>query len=123
QHGAVAISFIVSVIAVWGTASGHGPFVQQTLHGSLFALQAFLGVMGATFLILGASTSERERAARELKTAHAIAAAANEAKAEFLAVMSHELRTPLNAIAGYAELLKLGIPGSLNAAQADAVAR
>src|SRR6266550_8521724 len=37
--------------------------------------------------------------------------------------MSHELRTPLNAIGGYAELLALGIRGSLNADQAQDVAR
>ncbi|HEX9109760.1 MAG TPA: ATP-binding protein, partial [Longimicrobiales bacterium] len=36
--------------------------------------------------------------------------AANQAKAEFLAVMSHELRTPLNAILGYADLLLMGVP-------------
>ncbi|HYS68598.1 MAG TPA: MASE1 domain-containing protein [Gemmatimonadaceae bacterium] len=123
QHGAVSMSLIVSVIAVWGTVMGHGPFVQPTLHSSLLALQVFLGVMGATFLILGASAAERERAAHDLKVAHRIAAAANEAKAEFLAVMSHELRTPLNAIAGYAELLSLGVAGSLTAKQADAVGR
>ena len=123
QNGAVAMSFLVAVIAVTGTVMGHGPFIQETLHGSLLALQAFLGVVGATFLVLGASTAEREKSARDLKVAHRIAAAANEAKAEFLAVMSHELRTPLNAIAGYAELLKLGVGGSLTAEQADAVSR
>jgi signal transduction histidine kinase len=37
--------------------------------------------------------------------------------------MSHELRTPLNAIGGYAELLALGIRGSLNADQAQDIAR
>jgi signal transduction histidine kinase len=122
-HGAVSTSLLVSAFALWGTVTGHGPFVQLTLHASLLALQSFVGVTAATFLILGAATSERERATRELKVAHQIAAAANQAKAEFLAVMSHELRTPLNAIAGYAELLTLGVTGALNEKQKDAIAR
>ena len=60
---------------------------------------------------------ERERFAR------AEAEAASQAKSEFLAVMSHELRTPLNAVIGYAELLDLGIAGSLTPDQRHQVAR
>ena len=59
----------------------------------------------------------------ERKKAEEEALAASQAKSEFLASMSHELRTPLNAIGGYAELLALGIRGSLNADQAQDVAR
>jgi len=68
------------------------------------------------WLGIAVDIEERKRAEEE-------AWAASQAKSEFLASMSHELRTPLNAIGGYAELLALGIRGSLNAEQAQDVAR
>jgi signal transduction histidine kinase len=82
-----------------------------------------MGITAATFLVLGASISERERSREQLREARDVATAANSTKAEFMAVMSHELRTPLNAIAGYAELLLLGVPGPLTPKQNDAVVR
>jgi PAS domain S-box-containing protein len=59
----------------------------------------------------------------ERKRAEESALAASQAKSEFLASMSHELRTPLNAIGGYGELLAMGVHGSLNAEQAQDIAR
>ncbi|HEX9128674.1 MAG TPA: MASE1 domain-containing protein [Gemmatimonadaceae bacterium] len=123
QRGAITTAFTVSVIAVWGTALGHGPFVRLALHQSLIALQAFMGVAAATFLVLGASISERRRAEDAMRLAHARAAEANRAKAEFLAVMSHELRTPLNAISGYVDLLSLGVDGKLTEKQQASLSR
>ena len=107
QHGAVSTTLLTSLIAIWGTASVHGPFAQPVLHESLFALQTFMGVAAATFLVLGASIAEHRRAEERLRRAHETVTAANRAKSEFLAVMSHELRTPLNAISGYVDLLSM----------------
>jgi PAS domain S-box-containing protein len=69
QRGAVSTAFVISLIAVFGTVVGRGPFIQPVLHQSLFALQTFMGVAAATFLVLGASVSERRRAVDDLRTA------------------------------------------------------
>jgi signal transduction histidine kinase len=60
---------------------------------------------------------ERERLAR------AKAEAANQAKSDFLTLMSHELRTPLNAVIGYADLLDLGIGGTLGPVHQQHISR
>jgi PAS domain S-box-containing protein len=61
-------------------------------------------------------TERRAAETRAIEDARRIAEAeaSNRAKTEFLTAMSHELRTPLNAIGGYADLLALGIGGSLS---------
>jgi len=123
QRGAVTATVVVSAIAVAGTVLWQDPSTRPTLHESLLAVQTFMGITAATFLVLGASISERERSREQLREARDVATAANSTKAEFMAVMSHELRTPLNAIAGYAELLSLGVSGPLTPKQHDAVAR
>jgi signal transduction histidine kinase len=123
QRGATTAAFVVSVIAIWGTALGHGPFVHPVLHERLLALQTFMAIVAATFLVMGAIIAERRRAEEEARVAQRAADAANLVKSEFLAVMSHELRTPLNAIAGYTDLLVMETMGPVTEKQQDSLAR
>jgi signal transduction histidine kinase len=123
QVGAVSMTFLTAVVAVWGTASGFGPFAQPVLHESLFGLQAFMGVIAATFLVLGACISEHHRAQSRLRHAHETVAEANRTKSDFLAVMSHELRTPLNAISGYVELMSLEMNDPITQTQREYLSR
>jgi len=64
-QGAAGATLLVSAVAVWSTALGRGPFIQTELHQSLAVLQAFMSVVAATFLVLGAVTGERHRVDRE----------------------------------------------------------
>ncbi|HEY9738824.1 MAG TPA: MASE1 domain-containing protein, partial [Trichocoleus sp.] len=119
---AVAI-FLVAAFAIAGAIRGTSSFNRSTLNESLLLLQAFIGTVTVTTLILSAVILEREQVkARlervnedlELKVEERTAAlkqskeeaeVASRAKSEFLANMSHELRTPLNGILGYAQIL------------------
>jgi signal transduction histidine kinase len=123
HHGAVSMTLLTSVVAVWGTASGHGPFAGPVLNESLFAMQTFMALTAATFLIFGASIAERRRAEQSLRRAYETVAEANRVKAEFLAVMSHELRTPLNAISGYVELMSMEVHDPITETQRTYLSR
>ncbi len=83
-RGATTTSFVLSVIAIAGTALGSGPFVRETLVQSLVFLQVFMAVAAITGLVLGAVVSERSVALQK--------------REELLAIVSHDLRNPLAAI-------------------------
>jgi PAS domain S-box-containing protein len=58
----------VSVVSVWHTVAGNGPFAGAEIHRSLILLQVFMGVLAGTALLLAAAIAERrtgERRERE----------------------------------------------------------
>ena len=68
-RGATATGFLVSAIAVCGTAFGRGPFVEETLSRSLLSMQAFISIVAPTLLVLGAIIDERAGALRLVEAA------------------------------------------------------
>ena len=51
--------FILSVIAVWGTVRGFGPFVGQSENQSLLTVQSWTAVLAITAMALSAGMAER----------------------------------------------------------------
>ena len=68
-HEASAAVVAFSGIAVWGTLHGIGAFVERKPNESLLLLQAFLGVVAMTSLVLSAVMSQRNSDQEALKGA------------------------------------------------------
>jgi len=98
--------FILSVIALWGTVRGFGPFVGQTENQSLLTVQSWTAVLAITAMALSAGMAERRRIEQELQQQKSVVEAANRTKDHFLAMLSHELRTPLTPVISALESLE-----------------
>ncbi len=84
QRGSTTVMLVTAIVAVGGTALGHGPFGGGARLQNLLALQAFLGVVAVTLLLLGATVEERSLAVSR--------------REQVLEVVSHDLRNPLSSI-------------------------
>ena len=84
QRGASTAILLVSGVAIWGTASGMGPFSMESKNDSLVLLQTFMGVVSLTMLILTAAIVERRKAAEALKQRVIDLATLNDSSRTFL---------------------------------------
>ena len=71
-RGAITGSVLMSGIALWGTRRGLGPFAVPDPNESLIMLQAFMGTMTITSLVLAIIISDRQRAEQRLQVQDAV---------------------------------------------------
>lgn len=86
QIGAVNAVFFVSVVAIYGTATGSGPLVRDSLNESLILLQIFMGVVSLTALTLAATTTQRWHAEEALHQRIEDLAKLNDSSQTFLGI-------------------------------------
>jgi signal transduction histidine kinase len=86
QVGAVSAVFLVSGIAIFGTATGSGPLVRTSLNESLILLQTFMGVVSLTALTLAATTTQRRQAEETLHQRIEDLAKLNDSSQTFLGI-------------------------------------
>jgi len=69
QKGTVTITFLVVCVAIVRTAQGSGPFARGSINESLLLLQAFMGIVAVTMLVLSADVAQRLQAEEDLRKA------------------------------------------------------
>jgi signal transduction histidine kinase len=103
-----ALTMVAGAIALSGTGWGMGPFAEMGLDMSLLSLNAQLGLLVLTALVLSALRGEREAAeARARRHLDELARAGRlSTLGELSAGLAHELNQPLCALASYAQASK-----------------
>lgn len=72
QPAAAILVLTTSVVTIWHTVRGSGPFASADIHEGLILLQIFMGVLASTELLLAAAMTERQTSQRRRSAAHAV---------------------------------------------------
>jgi len=89
-HGATASTLLTSMVAVWSTARGHGPFTGPDLTTSLRFLQVFMSTASIVALCLALALEERDRTARQARSSEAFFRALQQESPDGAAVIGAE---------------------------------
>ena len=65
--GKSASMVVITILAIWGTIHGRGPFLEQTPAENALALQLFLLVVAAPLLLLAVAISDERRSKEALR--------------------------------------------------------
>lgn len=68
--GATLVTGLISVLAIWGTTQGTGPFAADSPVDSLIGWCLFVNVLAVSGLLLAAASAEQRRAQTEIKNTH-----------------------------------------------------
>jgi signal transduction histidine kinase len=109
-RGAAPAALVASGVAVWSAVQGTGPFATESVVQKMITLQVFNVCVALTSFVLASFVTMRENQ-EEVTRLYVAAAAANQAKSDFLNMAAHELRTPITVLTGYLSLLSDGAMG------------
>jgi two-component system, NarL family, sensor histidine kinase FusK len=90
--GASLVTLMVSVVAIWGTTHGTGPFAAQSPVDSLVRWCTFANVVAVTGLLLAAARAQERRARDQLQAAHSELERRVEERTEDLEKANNELK-------------------------------
>ncbi len=91
QWGTVTIIFLVTLTTIYFTATGVGPYSNDSPERSFFFLQTFHAVISASGMILASVMMEKKRLYQQAQSAV-------QSREDFLTIASHELRTPITLL-------------------------
>jgi PAS domain S-box-containing protein len=72
QPATALVVLLASIVTIWNTVRGVGPFASSEVHQGLILLQVFMGVLAGTGLLLAAAITERETGERRRAAAYAV---------------------------------------------------